>query len=177
MIMDERQFWGIIQAAYVEDEDAWLDSLKSELLKLPPEEIVAFKHKFDALVDAADKHDLWGAAYLILGGCSDDGFHYFRCWLIGRGEAIYRRALADPDTLADVLTGEETSWVPLDAAASRAWVEKTGRSEDEYFRELDKLGVQRQQINQGPVWDFDDNSQMRRRFPRLSAIYLDEANE
>ena len=47
------------------------------------------------------RRDLWGAAYLINGGCSDDGFDYFRGWLLGQGQAIWQAALADPDSLAD----------------------------------------------------------------------------
>jgi hypothetical protein len=45
--------------------------------------------------------DLWGAAYLINGGCSDDGFDYFRGWLLSQGRAIWQATLADPDSLAD----------------------------------------------------------------------------
>ncbi|MFL6076856.1 MAG: DUF4240 domain-containing protein [Mycobacteriales bacterium] len=32
--------------------------------------------------------DLWGAAYLINGGASDDGFDYFRGWLIARTRGV-----------------------------------------------------------------------------------------
>lgn len=46
--------------------------------------------------------ELWGAAYLINGGCSDDGFDYFRGWLLGQGRATWQAALADPDSLASV---------------------------------------------------------------------------
>ena len=46
--------------------------------------------------------ELWGAAYLLNGGCSDDCFEYFRGWLITQGRAVYEAVLADPDSLADV---------------------------------------------------------------------------
>ena len=45
--------------------------------------------------------ELWDAAYLINAGCGDDGFHYFRGWLLGQGHAIWQAALAAPDSLAD----------------------------------------------------------------------------
>jgi hypothetical protein len=45
---------------------------------------------------------LWAAAYLINGGCSDDGFESFRCWLIVQGRTVFERSVADPDTLADL---------------------------------------------------------------------------
>ena len=33
----------------------------------------------------AYRHDLWAMGYIVNGGCSDDGFCYFCCWLIGNG--------------------------------------------------------------------------------------------
>ncbi len=49
----------------------------------------------------AYRWDLWAAAYIINGGCSDDGFEYFRAWLIAQGERVFHDALADPETLVD----------------------------------------------------------------------------
>jgi hypothetical protein len=34
------------------------------------------------------------------GGCSDDGFEYFRAWLLAQGRDTFEKALEDPDTLA-----------------------------------------------------------------------------
>lgn len=41
-----------------------------------------------------------GAAYLINGGRSDDGFDHFRGWLLTQGRATWQAALAEPDSLA-----------------------------------------------------------------------------
>ena len=35
-------------------------------------------------------------------GCSDDGFDYFRGWLIARGRQAFDQAVADPDALANL---------------------------------------------------------------------------
>jgi hypothetical protein len=43
---------------------------------------------------------LWGAAYIIQGGCGDDAFTDFRASLISRGQISYEQALSDPDSLA-----------------------------------------------------------------------------
>ncbi len=141
--MNSEQFWHILQTAYVPEDQGtlqdWFDSLRKELLQLPPEEIVEFGRHYDALVGAAYKTDLWGAAYVINGGCSDDGFHEFRSWLVGMGRDVYEKALADPDSLADVLHGQWPCHAALDAAAPRAWEEKTGRTPVDYGEELDKL--------------------------------------
>lgn len=54
------------------------------------------------MIAAAYRWDLWAAAYIINGGCSDDGFRYFRDWLISEGRSVFEKALKDPDSLADL---------------------------------------------------------------------------
>ena len=66
-----------------------------------------FQHKYDELLERAYRWDLWGAAFVMNGGCSDDGFRHFRDWLISEGEAVYEAALAAPDSLAAVNQDEE----------------------------------------------------------------------
>src|SRR5437868_3954612 len=133
--MDTTTFWEIISKAIVpgreDTEKDWFEALKRELIKLPPEEILLFRQHFDRMVDTAYKTDLWGAAYLINGGCSDDCFHYFRRWLVAQGRRVYERALKDPDTLADVLDGEdEVEDEEVGAAAARAYLTVMGQPED-----------------------------------------------
>jgi hypothetical protein len=61
------------------------------------------------MMDRAYSYNLWGAAYVIHGGCGDDTFNDFRSSLISRGRASFERALADPDSLADDDV-DETTW-------------------------------------------------------------------
>ena len=51
--------------------------------------------------------DLWGAAYLLLGGLSAAAFADFRWWVISRGSATYAQVRADPDALAEVPFDDE----------------------------------------------------------------------
>jgi hypothetical protein len=51
-------------------------------------------------MDRAYSWPLWGAAYVINGGCGDDSFSDFRASLISRGRTAFDRALNDPDSLA-----------------------------------------------------------------------------
>lgn len=67
---------------------------------MTPEELQSFQSHYDRLIGRANRWDLWGAAYVINGGCSDDGFRYFRDWLISEGRETYEAALRDPDSLA-----------------------------------------------------------------------------
>ena len=48
------------------------------------------------------RSSLWAAAYVINAGCSDDGFGYFRGWLMFQGRETFGQAVADPDSLADL---------------------------------------------------------------------------
>jgi len=53
-------------------------------------------------VQRAYRWDLWGAAYLAEGGDSDDGFLYFRIWLVSKGRSSFEAVLDHPDDLADL---------------------------------------------------------------------------
>ena len=50
---------------------------------------------------------MWGAAYVIEDGCSDDCFRDFRNYVISLGRASYSAALRNPDSLAAVAQDEE----------------------------------------------------------------------
>jgi hypothetical protein len=108
--MDDDRFWAFVGAARDaagDDVEDRVGGLEQVLLNHAPDEVVEFQHKYDELLARAFRRDLWGAAYLMNGGCSDDGFRHFRDWLISEGEAVYEAALADPQSLADVAQDEE----------------------------------------------------------------------
>lgn len=52
-------------------------------------------------MDLAYSWDLWGAAYVIHGGCGDDTFVDFRASLISRGRSVFVKATSSPEALAD----------------------------------------------------------------------------
>jgi hypothetical protein len=104
-MMDDDRFWALVDAAREaagDDVEDRVAGLEQALLALEPSELVGFQRKYDELLARAYRWDLWGAAFVIEGGCSDDGFRHFRDWLISEGEAAYDAALADPDSLADL---------------------------------------------------------------------------
>ncbi|HEX4611245.1 MAG TPA: DUF4240 domain-containing protein [Urbifossiella sp.] len=106
--MTETEFWDHVRAARPRryDPDAHAEALAGRLAKLPEGEILDFVHHWAAASARAYRRDLWAAAYLINAGCSDDGFQYFRWWLVLQGRETFDAALVDPDTLADILDGE-----------------------------------------------------------------------
>lgn len=108
------RFWQIIERAAESDHDpdAHVKALRTGLLELALPEIISFEVAFRRYLNKAYTWELWGAAYVIHGGCSDDGFEYFRRWLVSRGRQVYEAALADPDSLAqqDVRPGPWNVW-------------------------------------------------------------------
>lgn len=168
--MEWKTFWKVIDDAYRADGAEHFEALKRRLAELPIDELIGFQVRFDELMDAANRIDLWGAATLVNGGCSDDGFHDFRAWLIGRGRHVYESALKDPDTLVDVLDGDPVDGFGLDVAAVRVYEEKTGA--DDFYTRLDREESDLPPPPpEGDDWDFEDMAEMQRRFPKLYRIY------
>ena len=105
-MMDEEQFWAIVQTAVDEagnDEDEYLEVVKRELSKLSLKEMIGFRLRTDKLLYDSYTSEMWCAGYLMNGGCSDDGFEYFRLWVISRGRKVYEAAMANPDNLIDYI--------------------------------------------------------------------------
>ncbi|MET0246021.1 MAG: DUF4240 domain-containing protein [Sphingomonas sp.] len=133
--LDEHAFWALIDqsAAGATSQERQIAALRAGLLHLSAEQIAEFQHQFDTAMRASYSWDLWGAAYLVNGGASDDGFDYFRCWLISRGRATFETVTADPDALATLLppdSGDDLEFEELAYVARAAWAEKTGQSPD-----------------------------------------------
>ncbi len=70
--------------------------------------------------------ELWGAAYIINGGCSDDGFEYFRGWLILQGEKSFEDALKDPESLVEIAKCDVENEDILGLAVE-AYLQQTGK--------------------------------------------------
>ena len=127
--MNETTFWTLIaetKQAGNGDSDAQVAALQAKLETLPDSEILDFDCLLHGQMDRSYHRDLWAAAYIINGGCSDDGFDYFRAWLIAQGREVFERALADPETLVEVATPE----VELELfmyAPVKAYEARTGR--------------------------------------------------
>jgi hypothetical protein len=137
----------------------------------PREDILAFDRILDELMAESYRHPLWGAAYTINGGCSNDAFDYFRGWLIGQGRETFERAVADPDSLAGLPAVQEAAreWIEFEneAMLSIAW----NAYRRVFFEDPPEAAwtVTLPDLRDG--WDFDDFAETRRRLPRLAALY------
>jgi len=97
--MSKQEFWALIDQSKraTEDTDEQLDKLRELLGRLSADEIISFDFHLNEAIRDAFRWDLWAAAYIINGGCSDDGFDYFIGWLIAQGHRYYEASLADPN--------------------------------------------------------------------------------
>jgi hypothetical protein len=126
------RFWSIIgeTTPYGAEADKQLDALKAELSKLTPTEIAGFASTFDQIMATSYSWGLWGAAYVIHGGAGDDGFEYFRAWLISKGQNAFEAASIDPDGVGDMIAPDSTGPMEFEEfayVAGEVWATKTGK--------------------------------------------------
>ena len=168
--MPPDRFWQIIERAARSDgdPDAHRETLRLALRELSAEGVASFEVAFRRYLNEAYKWDLWGAACVVHGGCSDDGFEYFRRWLVSKGRDVYEAALADPDSLAhlDVRPGPDGVWEfeEIYYVANDVFEEKGGQGDVRDYSEPEAgLG------GPGPSGDpFEENEEhLARRYPNL----------
>jgi uncharacterized protein DUF4240 len=131
--MTKDQFWEIVDRVHRAsgggvDIGAKDQLLGRELGKLPLQEIQSFVGHFHECLDRAYSYELWGAAYIIQGGCSDDSFWDFRSSLISMGRSTFEGALSDPESLVALGDdAEEVFYEGYQYVASRVAKEMGGK--------------------------------------------------
>lgn len=105
--MDEDAFWALVESCRSRDPDRVVEKLERRLRRLPIDDITDFGQRLDACLDALYSWDLWAVAYIVNGGCSDDGFEYFRNWVISRGRQSFDLARSDPEGFGLSLRGAD----------------------------------------------------------------------
>ncbi|MFB4297453.1 DUF4240 domain-containing protein [Actinomadura sp. NTSP31] len=188
--MDENAWWALIGAARAEageraddrdsPDDPLVDLVTARLSGLDGPAIVAFDVLLTRLLDSAYRRPLWNAAYLIEGGCGDDGFMDFRAGLALLGREVFTRAVGDPDSLAGVSTvvrmgREGRGWIGAEGlhyAAKEAYERALGETasfDAAFERALDAM--RRPERPAGEGWDVEDDAETRLRLPRLAALF------
>ncbi|CAM5549801.1 hypothetical protein SVIOM74S_02798 [Streptomyces violarus] len=90
--MDETEFWELVddtREAAEGDPEEQADLLVERLTQKDPDSVLDFARHFESRYNRAYRWDLWGAAWVLLDGASDDAFDFFRCWLIGQGRHVF----------------------------------------------------------------------------------------
>jgi tetratricopeptide (TPR) repeat protein len=143
--MNQKNFWELIETAKKQsggDLGLLYGKLVNLLAARPVADIMAWQGIFSEYQSLSYKEKLWAAAYAINGGCSDDGFDYFRGWLTAHGKAVFLAALADPDSLAGYDgTEEDAEFEDMLSVACYAYFKKlniTNHDYDLFYKELEK---------------------------------------
>ncbi|MCY8424281.1 DUF4240 domain-containing protein [Bacillus vallismortis] len=172
--MNETSFWQLIdQAGSQEEPNEWL---RDTLVKKEINEIVDFEFMLQTFMHKSYLSSLWGAAYILMDGCSDDTFDYFRGWLIAQGKETFEKVLNDHEYLAAYITEEtlDEEGYPqnedlLSVAIEALTYIKTGDDEwdDEVHNELlDALGPKGLAESDEIEVDWEEED-LPERFPKL----------
>ncbi|RAY11200.1 hypothetical protein DPM19_31055 [Actinomadura craniellae] len=185
--MEIDEWWGLIEQARAavgdraddrnSPDDPLPDALMELLVAREPAEIIGFEQRFTQVWGSAYRYPLWNAAYLIEGGCGDDGFMDFRAGLVLLGRETFTRAVDDPDSLADLpvvrrMAQEDGGWIGCEGMnylPRDAYAKRVGET-DTFDAAIGQPDLPERPA--GEDWDAEDDEEMRRRLPRLAALFL-----
>lgn len=105
--MDEKHFWKLIEDSHHEDPDTHADNLGDVLEDCTVLELVSFDRIYHEKINELRTWDLWGVAWLLLGGASDDSFDYFCDYILGQGQLAHKRAQTHPEDVGLALCAME----------------------------------------------------------------------
>jgi hypothetical protein len=170
-LLNEDLYWEIIDKSIrnTNHQDAQEQFLIEEIAKLTPKEMVGFRLRTDMFLYKTYNSEMWCAGYIMNGGCSGDGFEYFRNWVISRGKETYYKAKENPDYLIkEVVANDdfyefESFWY----VALEAFQQKTGKNLYDYI-DYDnfKMGEGNYQ-NFEFTWDEENPESMKKICPKL----------
>jgi hypothetical protein len=165
-LLTEEQFWTII-----ENSDK-CRNLENELNKLTEEEFFGYHYWWDYFHLKSYNQALWAVAYVVLGGCSNDGFDYFRYWLVTRGKSVYMKAIQDADSLFDEFEGltddEYPQWEEVSYVYMEVFENKFNKdfydAEEESQKTIEYEEIHRPEISF--EWDGVDEDSIRNVCPK-----------
>jgi len=177
--MDESEFWTLVDTARFAEtptDEALVELLTGRSL----EELVAFQRRFDAVTDRVHRWDVWAAAYLIGGGCSDDAFGDFKAGLVALGSDWFERVAAGADELAshplviEAAESRDVAEVIFDEnfAFAASTAAESGADVEVFWAAMEAVPDDAESPELGDGWDFDDKQEMRSRLPRLASLFL-----
>jgi hypothetical protein len=135
--MKENDFWEIIDKSCrlsrgsEQNQIVFIGSLLNEM---GPNDIIDFEEILCHKIIESDDYKIVAAAKIINGYVSDDSYLYFRCWLIGKGKAVFDNAIKYPDSLAQHIEKEEIpDFEELLYVSTDAYSKKIGEEENDTF--------------------------------------------
>lgn len=175
-MLDETIFWNIVDSSLnsTKDQVSQEKFLIKEIEKLTPKQMIGFRLRTDKLLFDTYNSEMWCAGYIMNGGCSDDGFEYFRNWIISRGNDTFYKAKENPDSLiSEFVEGQvyyefESFWY----VALTAFKNKTGKELYDYISD-DFVTNEGNYPNFEFTWNEEDPETMKPICPKLFAKMWD----
>lgn len=167
-------FWQIIKDAKVNSPDKTDISLALEsiLNTLAADDVHDFDKELSDKISELYSEDILRVASLLKGPLTDDGFHYFRLYLILQGEETYTLSLEKPeDAGLKVQKFYMFSFIKYEVAEfthipSAVYKNKTGKDIKYNLSNFEKVKLE--------AWQ-DQDTDLKSRFPKLykwSKLYL-----
>ncbi|MFT7561029.1 MAG: hypothetical protein ACI93R_002954 [Flavobacteriales bacterium] len=139
------------------------ESVKHQLMGFEKSEVLEYAKILHELKLNLYTWELWGAAYVMGGGCSDDSFSDFRCWVISLGKEGYELALTNPDGLCEF---------SQDPTVEDFFFEEFSYIADEVFEDRfgDEIDIEYSRLSEpkGKEWDEDKVEGL---YPKLAELY------
>jgi len=186
--MDAERFWEYIEvarpAADAGDQEGAASALQATLTDTSAQTVVEFHVQFRRVCGTLYRWDVWAAAALIGGGCSDDAFCDFQAGLVVLGRDWVRRVLAEPDSLADHPAVRRAAESGSQDAVFAESVNHSAAEAYQRFGDIEEFydaaeafeqalsGQRREPREMGPRLDLDDEAQLADRLPRLAGLFL-----
>lgn len=170
-LIDEDLYWQIIADSLKnsEDQNGQQRYLVQQLEKLTPNEIIGFRLRTDKLLYDTYNSEMWCAGFIMNGGCSDDGFEYFRNWVISRGKEVYYKAKENPDSLIDQIDEdiEDFDFEDFWYVALNAFKNKTGKDLYDFIDDDNFKFKEGCYPNFKFIWEEENADSMKAICPRL----------
>jgi hypothetical protein len=160
--IDDRLFWDLIQESRSASQDQFesLEKLKDKLESFHPTEIRKFQKILLTKFEELNSWDLWALAYIVRRGCGDDGFDYFKAWVISKGESAFQSILTLNLKKIAPLFDEDPQLEDLLYLAEEVYENKTG--------DIMKPVSVRNQKMKGLEWSEEN---LETRYPELSKLF------
>jgi len=165
--MDSEEFWRAVEDARsrARSDKEFCAHMKCMLKRLNEEGIRQYYKTYSDIEANAHSFRLWGAAYIINNGCSDDDIFGFIAWLISQGRQTFDRVVADPDVLAEYTFPKSGTFLEkFELLAIQMYERKIGE-----MPPPDEKNGKKQEEEKW--WDFDDVDEMKARYPKLFERY------
>jgi len=145
--MSEILFWELIEESRIKsDSDSeFLDILKDKLEAMSAPEIKKFQKILLEQTNELEHWDVWALAYIVRGGCGDDGFDYFKAWVISKGKEAFESVKSMQIEKFQYLFEEDPQFEEFMYVAQEAYANKK-------HEEMPMPRVKSQEI-QGKKWD------------------------